>query len=767
MHRTTTLVTALILCVASHARAETMAEWNAHQREKTLEHMADEARRPNAPSGPSALDTSIAKYHQAMAEAEKNTEREVVATYTVTTTRPPTQQEVEARVTKLAEGGDMTAVTLLAHWRLSKPSPSAEDYAVAKRWLERGTAADYGDAYAMLAMMYYDGRGVSQDLVKARELAGMAVAKGNDKIEPMYGLLLGMELPGAPSDPARATPYLMKAADQGDTRAMTMLGMFLVGGQGMKKDPARAVPLLERAAVDGVPLAQFHLGMLLVDGEGIAADAAAGFKMLTLAYAALTPGEPAHNQCGWYLGILNSDGLGTPRDPVKAAVFFRDGADHGWHSSEFNLGCMLLDGADGVPAKPAEGVALVRKVSDAGDSRAMTMIARMMITGSYGVTVDRDAGHRLLVRSADKGHAQAQGMVGFECENGQDGVTKDEIQALRYYQLAAAQGDAYALWRVAIFQYVGKGGMTEDHTASIPWFAKAAAAGMPPAQKDYGELLLLGDGVSKDEAKGVEMLELGLKDGNGDDAFNVADCYERAGRIPDAVRAYRVAVERGNEAAKPKLAALQLDGPAAIAALRASADKGDLDALFQLGGLSLSGEHGVAVDAAAGRAMIQRSAEGGNAKAQERMGDACEHGTDGCPQDDAKALTWYRKAADQGRPQAMWREGLFIHAGRGGVPADVRLGADLIRRAAEGGVAMAQKDFGEMLIAGDGVAEDAAAGVAMLEKALHAGDGMVALRVGEAYLRVGRADAGIIALRIAAKADIAEAKQLLADLDAH
>ena len=84
----------------------------------------------------------------------------------------------------------------------------------------------------------------------------------------------------------------------------------------------------------------------------------------------------------------------------------------------------------------------------------------------------------------------------------------------------------------------------------------------------------------------------------------------------------------------------------ALADLRASAEAGDPEAQFILGGIYFTGV-GVPPDAAKAVAWYRRAAEQGHARAQYNLGAMYAEGR-GVPPDAVEAVAWYRRAAEQG-----------------------------------------------------------------------------------------------------------------------
>ena len=143
----------------------------------------------------------------------------------------------------------------------------------------------------------------------------------------------------------------------------------------------------------------------------------------------------------------------------------------------------------------------------------------------------------------------------------------------------------------------------------------------------------------------------------------------------------------------------------ALADLRVSAEAGDAEAQFILGGMYVTGRGGPQDDAEA-VAWYRRAAEQGHARAQYNLGAMYDQGRGG-PQDDAEAVAWYRRAAEQGHAlaQRSTTSGACRREGRGGPQDDVEAVA-WYRRAAEQGHARAQYNLGGMCREGRGVPQD-------------------------------------------------------------
>ena len=127
---------------------------------------------------------------------------------------------------------------------------TAGDYVTAvSEWQQPAQAGD-ADALFNLGQAYRLGRGVSADIVKARELYQQAAQKGHVKAADNYGLLLFQQ-----GEQKAAMRYIEAAADRGDPRAQYVLGLAHFNADYAEKDWVRAYALLTLSQGAGLPQA--------------------------------------------------------------------------------------------------------------------------------------------------------------------------------------------------------------------------------------------------------------------------------------------------------------------------------------------------------------------------------------------------------------------------------------------------------------------------------------------------------------------------------
>ena len=119
----------------------------------------------------------------------------------------------------------------------------------------------------------------------------------------------------SPEDDQEAAKWLQLAADQGDARAQTVLGLMYGTGEGVPKNDQEAAKWYRMAADQGYALAQFNLGLMYYHGEGVPKDYQESIKW----YRKSAEQGDADAQVA--LGRMYRKGEGVPRDYVLAYMW--------------------------------------------------------------------------------------------------------------------------------------------------------------------------------------------------------------------------------------------------------------------------------------------------------------------------------------------------------------------------------------------------------------------------------------------------------------
>jgi TPR repeat protein len=217
---------------------------------------------------------------------------------------------------KGADLGHTRALWALGYRALYVPPT---DSAAGIAMLEQAAAAL--DVYAIhtLGQAYYEGRGVSKDLEKARKLFEIAARMGHtfamNSLGRMYRLGETVE-----PDPALARRYWEESAARGDIYGLDNLGFVYLDGVGAPRDPARALAYFKQASDLGHPEAPNNIGRLYVLGIGVPVD----FTEARRWYAVGV--ERGDAWAAFNLAELTRQGKGGPSDGVRAGYYYAKAA---------------------------------------------------------------------------------------------------------------------------------------------------------------------------------------------------------------------------------------------------------------------------------------------------------------------------------------------------------------------------------------------------------------------------------------------------------
>jgi TPR repeat protein len=174
--------------------------------------------------------------------------------------------EVVPLLEKLAAGGNTTAMVVLGHIYYDGKGVD-QDLPEAFRWYQK--AADAGNAEAMneIGDAYENGNGVPKDLGKARDWYAKAILGGNT-----YAMLSLGVLSAKAGNWAEAKMWYERSATAGNIAAIINLGDIYKNGNGVETDYAKAKDLYLQAATAGSTVAMVRLAELYENGLGVPLD---------------------------------------------------------------------------------------------------------------------------------------------------------------------------------------------------------------------------------------------------------------------------------------------------------------------------------------------------------------------------------------------------------------------------------------------------------------------------------------------------------------
>ena len=182
--------------------------------------------------------------------------------------------------------------------------------------------------------------------------------------------------------------------------------------------------------------------------------------------------------------------------------------------------------------------------------------------------------------------------------------------------------------------------------------------------------------------------------------FNRGVALMKTGKYEDAVKAFRIAAEKGNAKAQFLLGACYYNGKGverdvdeAVRWTRKAAEQGYVEAQCSLGCTYADG-NGVDKDMAEAARWFRKAAKEGYAGAQLNLG-RCYATGEGVEKDKEKAAKWIRKAAEQGLAEAQWAMA-GCYAGGEGVEKDMGEAVRWARKAAKQGHPKAREALREL-----------------------------------------------------------------------
>ena len=272
---------------------------------------------------------------------------------------------------------------------------------------------------------------------------------------------------GVYSEEVECTNRDQAAAEQGNAKAQTNLGVRYLNGRGVPQDDAEAVRWFRQAAEQGHAKAQFNLGLMYATGRGVPQDDAEAVRWCRLA------ADQGDASAQFNLGVMYRDGEGVPQDEAEAVRWFRLAADQGNALGQSNLGSMYATGR-GVPQDEAEAARWNRLAAEQGDVLGQSNLGSMYATGR-GVPQDDAEAVRWSRLAADQGNALGHYNLGVIYAEGR-GVPQDDAEAVRRYRLAAEQGHATAQFNLAVMYYNGEG-VPQDLVLAHMWVNIAGTNG--------------------------------------------------------------------------------------------------------------------------------------------------------------------------------------------------------------------------------------------------------------------------------------------------
>ena len=163
------------------------------------------------------------------------------------------------------------------------------------------------------------------------------------------------------------------------------------------------------------------------------------------------------------------------------------------------IGEIYHDGA-AVGKNDLEASRWYRIASNLGDPQAAYELGVMLLAGADGVSKDPAGAKEQFERAAAKNHAAALYNLGVMALDSTNGRKPDFAAATQYFLKAANAGDDDGAYSYGVMLREGKG-VPQDIAEGAHWLKRAADGGIIAGQVEYAIMLFNGEGVPKQRGR--------------------------------------------------------------------------------------------------------------------------------------------------------------------------------------------------------------------------------------------------------------------------
>ena len=258
---------------------------------------------------------------------------------------------------------------------------------------------------------------------------------------------------------APAIDYLYKAAKNGDTEAIYILGKMLLDGEAFERTPRLAYTYILKSARHGFPKAQLELANMYDRGIGTEIDKKLAFKWYTIA------------------------------------------ADNGVTESYLPLGLKYLEGANSIEENPQQALKYLTLSASSGIADAHLILAHLYKDGTDKIDQDHEKSTEHFKSAAEAGICEAQYFYSYCLKKG-IGCKKNKSTAFHWMKLAAcdrsdsAEGSPDAIYQLGIYYHKGIGCKKNLKNAFICYY-NAAKFGHAAALRAVSECYKRGIGTTQ------------------------------------------------------------------------------------------------------------------------------------------------------------------------------------------------------------------------------------------------------------------------------
>lgn len=201
-------------------------------------------------------------------------------------------------------------------------------------------------------------------------------------------------------DDRAAFMYFLDTAERGNLESQYYVGMFYLEGDFVEKDYRNAAQWFRISAEQGEAKSQFQLGYLYKNGFGVYKDYSQASRWFTLSL------ERGNMEANYELAQLYGDEKGKMYDPQKSREHYEAASHADVKDAHFFAGLCHFKGI-GTPKNYITAASYFRRGVDVGDLRCMYLLGLMYHKG-WGVQADRVFAIKTLSDAAMYGSKEAR-----------------------------------------------------------------------------------------------------------------------------------------------------------------------------------------------------------------------------------------------------------------------------------------------------------------------------------------------------------------------
>ncbi|KAK8838320.1 hypothetical protein M9Y10_035743 [Tritrichomonas musculus] len=467
-------------------------------------------------------------------------------------------------------------------------------------------------------------------------------------------------------DYLKAKEYYEMAANLDDQEAQFKLGFIYHKGLGVKQDYIKAKEYYELAATQNHSEALFKLGNLYKKGHGVKQD----YKEARKYYALSSQQQNASAQNK--LGELYLFGYGTNKNITKALKKFNQSAENGNAKAYNNLGNIYYYGDD-AELDISQAIYYYKLAANEDNPDALYSLGEFFYEGDY-VEPNFMKAKKYFESAAEKGNSKALYKLGKIYYKGR-GVDHNFGKAKEYFELAAQNNIQKAFVYLGHMHYFGNG-VDKNCEKAIEYLELAAKSDISKALYFLGILYYYdyNDYGILNYTNAMKYLELAAEEDNSKASFFLGKVYLDGKCVKQsyekAKEYFELAAEDDNSEAQHELGVLYYNGKGvernyekAKYYFELAAEDGNNFALSYLANMYING-FGTPKDYSKGRYYLELMCENGFYRAFVELGDLYLSGMGDKPNYE-KAKECYEIAANTNSQQANFKLGLLYYTGHG------------------------------------------------------------------------------------------------------